>query len=209
MLLDHDCSNNNYKRVQGQTTLTTLYFYKDELPEEISLSECGIPLYQEMPRCLTTFYGHLGKKYGIVAARRYAEVNGLNFTIIDVNIQLDRCIETSPVGLEKAVSCEVLSLERFSKKNLKALSEIYIQEITSPNGQDTFLEKPHLISKLFEHSDFDNLKLLISSGKTKVDAEPLSLAFIPYKYWSVITGAICRIHSHCRISIDEPFELNN
>lgn len=194
------------KKKLGQTAMSTVYFFKGSLPDNIALKDCGFPLKCPIENSFSALYGNISKRIGVKLAKEYADMHGLNFTSIDFNFQFDNQIDTAPSSLEQLKNAELISLKRLSKKEIAELYKLYVnpQDISKKNVYSKLIENPDLLSKFINHPDYGKLKLVICPGVTSIGELPLTLGSIPYRYWHHITSARCSLHPNTKITLQKP-----
>lgn len=200
--------------------LSTVYFYHKILPRVIKLKECDVTQNTSgIPDTLAALTGYQRKQEGFVAAREYAERNGLDFTVIDFTVKLDQSFTPQLLKPSDLQTRDYLAMTRISKDTAHQLSDILkgsedetVQRILKlyPAAKVTNLIKryPALLDTILSDDQFKHFKIINMQVRTPLDPEKtLNLAFVPKRNWSCIQSATCRLDSSIEISLDPPQSL--
>ena len=196
----------NHVKKKGEAELSVIFFFKGSLPDTINLKDCAFPFRTPIENCFPALYGNISKRNGILAANEYADKHQLNFTVIDFRISLEDAVDTTPKNKKEFFHSEVISLNRLSRNKIFQLYDDYIDDnskkiLKNKTAYLDLIEKPELLTHLINHQDFEKLKLLIYMAKTAISETPLTIGYIPYKNWDVITSAACRLHPNIKVNI--------
>lgn len=199
--------------------LSTVAFYREDIAREIALRDCGVPMKRGPRRALAAFYGLQGKQDGFVAARSYAEKHGLKYTVIDFLVELEK---QNP-GLmkpEDLADYDFLNFSRATKRMSEQLALWLLQSevarsrgaalqdaLSSQSLRTEFAQCPALVDDLVDVPNCQHLKVVAFQAMTEVGDRPISIGNVPYRHWSSIVEATCRLNPTVRISLDPPMSV--
>lgn len=193
--------------------MSTVAFYHADIPREIALRDCSLPIARPPVRALSALYGDQGKQSGFMAARQYAMANGLQYTVIDFVMELDAQNKyvMKPADL---ANFDFLNFARMSKE-MRSLVAEWISEAAAANGvpakaQDkqsasSAIEAcPSLVDALVERPECSHLKVIAYQTVTSMSSRPLTVGSIAHRHWDAIRSASCRLNPNVRIDLTPP-----
>ena len=196
--------------------LSTVLFYRGEIPKEIALSDCSFPMARSPRKAFSGLYGLRGKQDGFVAARAYAASIGVKYTVIDVVIELEKQL-TTPLKPEELAESEFLNISRISR-GLAEDIRLWLSPTPGEVGEgstkppvtkkirvaDWIEQNPALIDALIEVDDCRHLKVIAYHAATMVGDRPIAIGSLPYRHWGAIREATCRLNPTVHISLELP-----
>ncbi|MFY3175318.1 hypothetical protein ACOTHA_29265 [Achromobacter xylosoxidans] len=203
-------------QVSGQSSsveLSTIYFFKHTLPASIPLHECGLPLAEAIPNSISAYYGYQARLEGIVAAREYAQRNGLKFTAVDFSVALEERPNLRQMTAQDLERFDFLSFHKLSrsmmddvvivmKKGLQARG-ISTEDIDFKRPQNVLARHPALIDDLQAQAAWQHVKIIAHPAQLAFSDRTYNVATVPYRHWGQITEAFCRIDP-LHISLERP-----
>ena len=94
--------------------MSTVAFYRGDIPRELSLCDCAIPIERGPQLAFTGFYGTQGKQDGFMAARLYAQRHGLSYTVVDFLADL-QAQNPLTMKLDELSNFDFLNFSRMSR----------------------------------------------------------------------------------------------
>lgn len=191
--------------------LSTIYFYKGELPKNLQLNECGLQIPNAKEGTLVGLYGHRAKQEGFLAAKLYADKNNLKFTVIDYLLELDE--KDSPIiKTDNIKDHDFLSFTRITKDFAKEINEDYLRLIWNKNIDIKELNaelvyNPDIIKEMSESEKFTHVKAFVHNAKLSFTDKPITVAEIPHKHWKSILESNCRLDPLVHIKLAHPKEV--
>lgn len=203
-------------QASGQSSsveLSTIYFFKNTLPASIPLHECGLPLAEDIPNSISAYYGYQARLEGIVAAREYAQQNGLKFTAVDFSVALDERPNLRQMTTQDLENFDFLSFHKLSrsmmddvvvvmKKGLHARG-VATQDLDFKRPQHILARHPALIEDLQAQAAWQHVKMIAHPAQLAFSDRMYNVATVPYRHWGRITEAFCRIDP-LHISLEPP-----
>jgi hypothetical protein len=196
--------------------LSTVAFYRGEIPREIALSACSIPMAPGPQRALSAFYGSQGKQDGFVAAKAYAAAQGMKYTVIDMLVEL----EAQNPGSMKPDDIAAYDFLNFSRASRQLLEEIAdrlgkskyagvlstgaLVALESQPLRAVLAKWPELVDEIIDLPRLRHLKVIAFHAVTSIGDRPISIGNVPHRHWSAITDATCRLNPTVRITLDSP-----
>ena len=192
--------------------LSTLYFWKGPTPKVIRLSSCGIPLTSPLPRALTAFYGYQGKQAGFAAASEYAYEHRLNFTVVDLLVDLHCKVGSTVLRPDEVSTQDFMNLQRVSRTMVDKLAEdLFSKPLPFPVTEGDLKkplrllkQHPSLISRIYSNEAFAHMKVISFPANTALAEESLNLGVVPYWNWAAIQDASCRLNPEIRVTYAAP-----
>jgi len=204
------------ERKLPKVELSTVLFYRGEIPTEIALSDCSFPMARSPRKAFSGLYGLRGKQEGFVAARAYAASIGVKYTVIDVVVEL-ATQKTTPLKPEELAESEFLNLSRVSRGLAEDIriwlptsaGEAADGSTNAPDQKkvrvaDLIEQNPALIDDLIEVKDCRHLKVIAYHAATMVSERPLAIGSVPYRHWGAILEATCRLNPAVHVSLASP-----
>lgn len=192
--------------------LSTVYFFSGEAPHAIALKDCGVPMKSPMPGFFSGFYGYRGTE-GFVAAHEYAEKHRLKFTIIDLQVSIDR-LHSSSLTPEDLSEHDFISFERVARSTKQELRQVLAKHIENAGidasdidlskPQLAIMRRPELIASVLDDPRWQHVKLLAYWAESALSEKSLSIGIVPYRHWGAIQGATCRLNPDSKVTIDPP-----
>jgi len=184
--------------------LSCVHFFKGSLPPSLSLKDIVPTL---VPDTVTALYGYQSKADGFKAAYEYAQKHGLNFTVIDITVEIARKQNPLVMKPDELSQFDFVSFQRLSKDMAKEVKEILSQafpdtKISKP--QTAFADDPGLLTALLKDERWQHLRIIATPMRTGFSNESLNLAVVPYRHWNSIKTAVCRLHPETTISLEPP-----
>jgi hypothetical protein len=194
--------------------LSTVAFYRGEVPNELSLCDCMIPMVNQPSRAFSAFYGLQGKQDGFVAAQNFAATRGLKYTVIDMLVELEK---QNP-GLMKPqelAKFDFLNFSRSSRGMIETAAEwlVEIGALEAPSSRDlpreqslrtSLMQRPSLVDDFLGLPQCSHLKVIAFQAQTSLSDRPISLANVPFHHWKAIREASCRLDPTVRITLEPP-----
>jgi|SRR5438105_5951874 len=194
--------------------LSTVAFYEGHTPRSLALRECSLPLASPVPGALCALYGTKSKPEGFMAARAYADRHRLQFTVIDFLVALEHKPNASVMKPDDLPDHDFLSLLRMSGSMSDQVSEWIragLEEagqgaelLDSLKAEHAVLQQPSLIGALLDRPACQHLKLIAYPAMTSISDRPLNVGSVPFRHWSAIQEATCRLDPTVRVTLDSP-----
>ncbi len=181
--------------------LSTVYFYRGELPPAIALRDCSLELAVPMHGLFCALYGKRSKQDGFMAAHAYAERNGLQFTVVDLTVALSLPINPMKMALDDLPQHELLPLNQARKELLDEVQGC--QDDVAETGL-RLRENPALIGAFLDAPRARHVRVAAFDCKPAMAAQLLTVGVIPYRHWRAIESAICRLDPNTRVSLASP-----
>jgi len=166
------------------------------------LRSCAIPLPTPIENGFCALYGSTERREAFLWAKLYAKNLGLQFTVVDLVVSLERELKPGVVHPEDLPSRDFLSLERVSRGTSDLLSMAVGGDKNEPPSRDrpdkdriqrVLLSDPGQIDALVESPACRHIKLFAIPTRTLLVDTPITLGIIPYHHWSAVTAAHCRL----------------
>jgi len=194
--------------------LSTVAFYEGHTPRTLALHECSLPFADPVPGAMSALYGTKSKPEGFMAARAYADRHRLQFTVIDFLVALEHKPNASVMKPDELPDHDFLSLLRISGSMSDQVGQ-WLRAGLEEAGQGTelldslkaehaVLQQPSLIGALIDRPACRHLKLVAFPGMTSISDRPLNVGSVPFRHWSAIQEATCRLDPTVRVTIDAP-----
>ena len=196
--------------------LSTVVFYRGGIPREIALRDASFPMANPPRKALSALYGTQGRQEGFVAARSYAASQGLNYTVVDMLVDLGGQNPQIMKTVDLA-QFDFLNFSRVSRglgdelgKKLSVISEKAnldpeLSDALSGQPLRAVLQRwPWLVDELMELDVCQHLKVIAYQASTLVSARPVTIGSVPYRHWSAIREATCRLNPNIRVSLVAP-----
>ena len=201
------------KKEKGQIEMTTIAFYSGEIPREIALRDCSLPITNGPVTAFCAYYGERSNQSGFMAARQYAASLGLQYTVIDIEIQLQP-LNPSVMKPADLAAFDFLNFARMSR-DMRSLVSQWFSEAEAEDGVlpdqgsmvsaiDAVEANPSLIDKLMAVQRCRHLKVIAFQTVTSLATVPLTVGSIPHRHWSAIRSANCRLNPTVRVLLDAP-----
>lgn len=201
------------KKEKGQIEMTTIAFYRGEIPREIALRDCSLPIQNGPVTAFCAYYGEKSNQSGFMAARQYAASLGLQYTVIDIEIQL-RPLNPSVMKPEELEEFDFLNFARMSREMRSVVSKWFSEPHPSAGGTaepsetrsaiDAVAANPSLVDKLIALPECSHLKVIAFQAVTSLATMPLTVGGVPHRHWSAIRSANCRLNPTVRVLLDAP-----
>jgi hypothetical protein len=194
--------------------LSTVAFYEAPTPPTLALHACSLPLVSPVPGAMTALYGTKSKPEGFMAARAYADRHRLQFTVIDFLVALEHKPNASVMKPDELPDHDFLSLLRMSGSMSDQVGQ-WLRDGLEEVGQGTdlldtlkaehaVLQQPSLIETLIDRPACRHLKLIAYTAMTSISDRPLNVGTVPFRHWSAIQEASCRLDPTVRVTLDAP-----
>jgi hypothetical protein len=194
--------------------LSTVAFYDGHTPRSLALHECSLPLASPVPGALSALYGTKSKPEGFMAARAYADRHRLQFTVIDFLVALEHKPNASVMKPDELPDHDFLSLLRISGSMSDQVGEWLragLEEagqsaelLDSLKAEQAVLQQPSLVGALLNKRACRHLKLIAFPAMTAISDRPLNVGSVPFRHWSAIQEATCRLDPTVRVTLDPP-----
>lgn len=194
--------------------LTTVYFFKGELPTVLALRDAALPLKGDCPGAFAALHGNRGKREGLMAARQHADRTGLKYTVIDFLLETRESTRYDRLSFEDIASQSVIFLDRLTRAGLEelyALMERRAGPLQLQRGKHFRQEfealiqaRPELLSVLFDDEAMAHVIALVYPGKPIFSERPTSIALVAQRHWERITEAACRLDPTTLVLLDTP-----
>jgi hypothetical protein len=192
--------------------LSTVAFYKTELPSTLSLRDYSWPLRAPAAGVFSALYGHQSKQDGLMAASDYAKQHQLEFTVIDFWITLEHKLNPLPMQADMLQHHDFMNLGRTSRpmdEPLKRWMREYIEagdprleSLDTLKLAQAVTQQPALAEALLQHPVCQHLKILAYPALTGVSDRPLSVGSVPLQHWGAIHSAECRLNSSLLVTLE-------
>ena len=200
------------KRVVLEIVLSTVAFFRGDIPREIALRNCSLPMRNSPKGAFSALYGEQGKQNGFMAARQYAATENLQYTVVDILVELDaqNRLVMQPEDLPKY---DFLNFSRMST-GLRSqasqwfaeavaagsISEVLTADMLDRTSAKSAIESwPLLVDAMIARDDCRHLKVIAYQAATSLSARPLTVGSIPFRHWGAIRSATCRLNPNVRI----------
>lgn len=196
-----------------EIVMSTVAFYRGEVPREIALRDCSLPMATPPATAFCAFYGDQGKQNGFMAARQHAVAHGLQYTVIDFVMELEaqNKLVMKPDDL---ASFDFLNFARMSKEMRGLVSE-WFSEANAGRGvpvgpgetrsaSAAIEAAPSLVDTLIANPTCHHLKVIAFQTITSLTSKPFAVGSVPHRHWSAIRSATCRLNPNVRILLDAP-----
>jgi hypothetical protein len=197
--------------------LSTVAFYRGDTPSEIALRDCSFPMQRGPLTAFSALYGEQGKQNGFVAARLYAASQGLQYTVVDLLVQLEA---QNPLVMkpEELSRYDFLNFNRMSRNLSSEVSEWFslaasADALRDSEVTDSIFELsaraaisawPSLVDTIAARETCQHLKVIAYQTTTSVSPRPLTVGSIPHRHWAAIREATCRLNPNVRIVLTPP-----
>ncbi len=196
--------------------LSTVVFYRGEIEHEIALRDSSFPMAKAPRKALSALYGTQGKQDGFVAARSYAVSQGLNYTVVDLLVDLE---EQNPQVMkpDNLSKFDFLNVTRMSRALGDDIASRLAEVLTSADLDGEPVEAlfsqplravlarwPHLADPLMDLDGCKHLKVIAFPAVTLVGARPVAIGCVQHRHWSAIREATCRLNPNIRVNLDAP-----
>jgi hypothetical protein len=194
--------------------LSTLVFYKGELPRTLALKDWAMPLATPVPGAFTALYGYQSKQEGFVAAASYAKERQLQFTIIDFVVTLAHKPNVLKMQADTLPEHDFLNFTRMNRNMDEPVKQWMLAhpEVKADSAEllDTLkpmhaaTKHPSLISALLQHKSCQHLKVVAYPAMTALSSDPLNVGSVPLRHWGAIESAQCRLDPSVTVSLEMP-----
>lgn len=194
--------------------LSTVHFYKGQLERTIALKDVGLVLSAGIPATLSALYGNQSKQDGFMAAGKYADRHGLQFTVIDFLVRLHRKVNPGLMKPGELIEHDFLNVQRSSRAMLDEIDSMLTEKLMRQGksldrvfaGKPHLLviERPELVASLLSDVAMAHLKVLVHGARTHFSERPLNVGTVPFSQWGAIQEATCRLNPDTRISLELP-----
>lgn len=201
------------KKEKAQIEMTTVAFYRGEIPREIALRDCSLPIPNGPVSAFCAYYGERSNQSGFMAARQYAASLGLQYTVIDIEIELQP-LNPSVMKPDELARFDFLNFARMSREMRSVVSEWFSEPTegdgaaAEPSGTISAIEavaaNPSLVDKLIALPQCSHLKVIAFQTVTSLATMPLTVGGIPHRHWAAIRSANCRLNPTVRVLLDAP-----
>jgi hypothetical protein len=197
--------------------LCTVAFYRGEAPSEIALRDCSFPMRRAPAAAFSALYGEQGKQNGFVAARLFAAGQGMQYTVVDLVIQL---AAQNPLVMkpDDLASYDFLNFNRMSRSLSAEVSEWFAaagsrggrddsemtNSITDLSARAAIAVWPLLVDKIAARRACEHLKVIAYQARTLVSPKLLTVGSVPHRHWGSIREATCRLNPKIRIDLTPP-----
>lgn len=198
--------------------LSTVYFCQGPVPPTISLRDCGLQLKGAHPKALTAFYGNQSKQDGFMAAREYAEMNRLQFTVVDFLVALDSRINPGLMKPEELANHDFVAFQRLSRSAADEIQNILQSGMSGTSSLEggvdpvadgvkpnqLVLESPDVIDALMNTQALRHVKVIAHQAKLLMSEKVFTVGSVPFSHWSAIMEVTCRLNPTTRVVLDAP-----
>jgi hypothetical protein len=194
--------------------LSTLVFYKDELPRALALKDWPLPLATPVPGAFTALYGYQSKQEGFVAAASYARARQLQFTIIDFWVTLAHKPNILKMQADTLPEHDFLNFTRMNRNMDEQVKQWMLAhpdvEAQAAELLDTLkpmyaaTQHPSLVGALLQHTSCHHLKIVAYPAMTALSSDPLNVGSVPLRHWGEIQSAQCRLDPSVTVSLEKP-----
>ncbi|MBA5690537.1 hypothetical protein [Rugamonas apoptosis] len=192
--------------------LSTVHFFHGPAPRVVSLKGCSLPMCEAMPGLMCGFYGRQAKQDGFMAAYAYAQLNNLDFTVIDFHVRLTSPINPVKMSIDEVGSHDLVSLAQARRELWKTI-DFLIKDDTDDDagganletdGKLLLLDRPGLISRVTDNMAFQHVKVMAFDSRTFISPRTLTVGVVPFRHWDAITHATCRLNPTTQVLLDSP-----
>jgi hypothetical protein len=206
----------NEKRVsQHIIELSSVYFYEGTAPRVIALKDCDLFMKSPIPGAFSALYGYR-KQEGFMAARAYADQHRLQFTVIDFLVKLEHRQNPLTMKPEDLGQHDFIAFQRVSRSMMDELQDILrkrleqegtdLNQIDLSKPHQLIMRRPELVTTLIDEPGWEHLKVIAYLAKVAFSDKPLNVGTVPYRHWSAIQEATCRLNPNIQITLDLPGE---
>ena len=198
--------------------MSTVALYRGDIPREIALRDCSLPMRYPPHTAFSALYGEQGRQHGLMAARKYASSQGLQYTVIDLVIKVDA---QNPLVMkpEDLPDYDFLNFGRMSTRLRSDVSGWFAEAVAggsfpAPVERDALAASsarsaietwPLLVDVMTKHEACRHVKVIAFEAATALASRPLTVGSIPYDHWGAIRSATCRLNPNVRVSLGLPF----
>jgi hypothetical protein len=194
--------------------LSTVYFYRGEVPQKLSLRDLNVPTAFPVQGALLGLHGSISKREGFMRAGEYATAHQLQFTVIDTVVRIAPPKNQLRSLPEDLPNLDFLALERITREMHKwigqtlqgRLDELGIDQsdINASDPTDTLQKRPDLVNVLLDLPSWRHVKMMVFSASLAFSRKPLNIAAVPLRHWDAIVEANCRLDPTIHVTLEKP-----
>ena len=193
--------------------LSTVAFYRGDIPREIALRDCSLPMANGPVAAFSAFYGDQGRQMGFMAARQYAVAHSLQYTVIDFMVKL-QAQNKSVMKPDELGNFDFLNFARMSKAMRSQVSDWFLEaeagravlanSVTKLSGSAAIEVYPALVDTLIANPACHHLKVIAYQTITSLTRKPVAVGSIPHRHWLAIQSGTCRLNPNVRVTLEPP-----
>ena len=194
--------------------MSTVAFFRGEIPRELALRDCSLPMAYAPKNAFSALYGENGKQNGFMAAREYAARQGLQYTVIDFVVEL----EAQNALVMKPEDLPMYDFLNFGRMSVALRQEVSLwfaesvaggvlptlpsdTDLAGLSAQAAIQSWPALVDAVIQHKDGRHLKVIAYQAMTSMGTRPLAIGSIPLSHWGAIRSATCRLNPSVRVAL--------
>lgn len=193
--------------------LSTIVFYEHR-SNSLELHECSLPLANPLTGAFAGVYGTRSKPEAFVAARAHADRNRMQYTVVDVIVELEHKPNPTVMKPGELAQYDFFSMLRMASAMNHDVAE-WIRAGLAPDDARadqleeqqiarTLARNPSLLTVLADSPACRHLRLIACPVLPGFSDQPLNAGIVPYRHWSSIKEATCRFDPTVHVTLNPP-----
>nr|WP_280971211.1 hypothetical protein [Cupriavidus gilardii]WDE72575.1 hypothetical protein [Cupriavidus gilardii] len=183
-----------------------LFFKKSEIPDQIPIRDCSMPILHHIPGFITGLSGQ-SSLVGMMHARKYADEKKREMIVVDLTVEVTKPLYPKILGIDQLENVDLLNLNRTSRELIQIIGEHWHEWLSedskrgdprNPKEAEMIARRPDLLPRLLRLPAFSHVKVVTHPVMTQFHTLPLTATSFPSDYKRIVS-ARARLHPDIEI----------